>query len=124
MKKKRNASQQGKASRDKGKRAELQLAHIWQDAGYKDAKRAVQHSGRGNGRGDLIGIPRINCESKAVERLNVRTAYEQAVDNAEGTNELPVVCHKKDRKPWLVTLSLEDFIKIFRCYAPPEGSEN
>ena len=110
---------QGKASRDKGKRNELQLVHIFQNAGYKDAKRSVQYSGRGNGRGDLVGIPKLSVESKAVERLNVRKAYGQAIENAEGTEDIPIVCHKTNRQPWLVTMSLDDFLKMYNTFCPP-----
>ena len=120
-KKKRSASEIGKSSKALGKRMELQLSHIWQEAGWKDCKRSVQVSGRGQGRGDLINVDPLNIECKCVDRLNIHSAYDQAVQNAEGTNEIPVVCFKRKREDWKVCLSLTDFIHIFRKAYPPEG---
>ena len=119
---KKDNSAKGKAAREKGKRYELELAHIFQREGYP-ARRSVQYSGRGNGAADLVGIPALSVESKAVERLNVRKAYEQAVENATGTDGIPVVCHKQSRKEWLVTLSLADFLKMYKTFCPPKSDD-
>lgn len=73
----------------------------------------MQYNGKAeDGQADLIGLDGIHVECKAVEKLNVSKAMEQAVnDSKEG--EMPTVFHKKNREGWLVTMRLEDWIKIY-----------
>lgn len=97
-------------SRDKGKKGELELSHKLNDLGFS-TRRTAQYNGKEQGSlADLIGIDGIHIECKRVERLNIDTAYEQAVrDSKEG--ETPIVFHRRNRKPWLVTMSIEDWAK-------------
>jgi hypothetical protein len=61
----------------------------------------------------VIGIPGVHIECKRVERLDLTAAYEQSYrDSAPG--EIATVIHKKNREPWMVTLTLEDFVKVLR----------
>lgn len=101
----------GKASRDKGKRGERELAKALRAYGY-DAKRGQQYCGA-NGDADVIGLPGIHIECKRVERLNLYDAMAQSKsDTREG--EMPVVMHRKNHCDWLVTLSLDDFMNLYR----------
>ena len=100
-------------SRQKGARAERQLAHILQSKGY-DARRGQQYCGA-NGDADVVGVPGLHLESKDVERLNVWKAYEQSSSDAR-EDEIPVVCHTKNYKPWLATLLLDNFLDIYDGY--------
>lgn len=97
-------------SKQKGKRGELAIAHILQDRGY-DARRSVQFCGA-NGDADVIGLPGVHIEVKAVERLNIEEAMQQSRTDAR-TMEIPVVFHKRSRKKWLCTLELEDFLDLY-----------
>ena len=116
---------QGKASRERGKRGERMLSKQFVAAGYTEARRSVQYNGRARGaEADVVGVPGLSIESKFVERLNIVGAYRQSCENAKGTDDIPIVCHKRDREPWLVTLSLDDFIRIYKCYQPPTGGES
>lgn len=101
-------------SRAKGAAGELELAHKLTELGYP-SRRGQQFSGN-NGDADVVGdLEGIHIECKRVEALNLDTAYEQAVNDArEGL--IPAVFHRKNRKPWKVTLSLEDFIKLYGAY--------
>ncbi len=101
----------GKASRDKGKRGERELAKVLQSYGY-DTKRGQQYCGA-NGDADVIGLPGIHIECKRVERLNLYDAVAQAKSDAK-QNEMPVVMHRKNNCEWLVTLSLDDFMKLYK----------
>lgn len=101
----------GKASRDKGKRGELEIAHILQEHGFP-ARRSVQFNGW-QGAADVIGVDGIHIEVKRVERLNIDTAMEQSRRDAKG-GEIPVVFHRRNHKGWLATLPLDDFIKIYK----------
>lgn len=97
-------------SRNKGKRGELELARTLRDHGY-DAKRGQQYKGGGDSP-DVLGLPGIHIECKRVERLNLTAAYQQSLHDAAG-GEIPAVFHKRNREPWLVTVTLEDFLKLY-----------
>lgn len=97
-------------SRAKGKAGELELAHELMKYGY-DTRRGQQFCGA-NGDADVVGVPGLHLEVKRVEKLDYYKAYEQSERDARD-GETPVVVHRKNRKRWLVTLSLEDFMKIW-----------
>ena len=95
----------------KGARGERELAAVLREHGY-DCRRGQQYCGA-NGDADVVGLPGIHIECKRVESLNIHKAIEQAKSDAR-ENELPVVFHRKNGKPWLVTMTLEDWMKIFK----------
>ena len=119
---KRTPQQIGRASKTKGARFELEIAHYLQDHGFPDAHRTAQHCGKTGDAGDVEGIPHLHIECKHVEKLNLYNAYHQAVrdNNAKNAGDIPVVIHKKNRETTLVSLSLEDFLKIFSTYRKEE----
>lgn len=94
----------------KGKAGELELAKILRGYGY-EAKRGVQYKG-GSDSPDVVGLEGIHIECKRVENLNIYNAVEQA-DRDCGEN-MPVVMHRRNNKPWLATLHLEDFMKLYK----------
>lgn len=98
-------------SRAKGKRGELALAKILRDHGF-DARRGVQYHG-GAESPDVIGLPGVHIECKRVERLDLMGAYEQAFRDA-AADEIPAVFHKRNREPWMVTVTLEDFLNLYK----------
>ena len=97
-------------SRQKGARGERELAGILRDYGF-DSRRGQQYCGL-NGDADVIGLPGIHIECKRVERLNIYEAMQQAWRDA-GDGETPAVFHRRNRKGWLVTMRLDDWIKIY-----------
>lgn len=99
-------------SREKGKRGELELSHKLQEYGY-DTRRGQQYSGS-NGDADVIGLPDIHIECKRNEKLNVYDAMEQAKRDAK-KNETPTVFWRKNKREWLVTLTLDDFMKLYNA---------
>ena len=98
-------------SRQKGKRGELELAHILKSYGY-EARRGQQYCGA-NGDADVIGLPGIHIEVKRVERLDLYGAMEQAERDAR-ENEIPTVFTRKNNKNWLVCMRFEDFMGMYR----------
>lgn len=102
----------GAKERNKGKRGELLLAQLLREHGY-DAHRMGQTSGA-SGVPDVDGIAGLHIECKFVERLNVREALDQASRDAR-PGEIPVVFHKTSRKPWIVTMTAEDFLRIWKA---------
>lgn len=97
-------------SREKGARFERTLAKKLREYGY-DTRRGQQYCGA-NGDADVVGLPGIHIEAKAVEHLNIYNAMEQAI-NDKKDDEVPAVFHKKNRKPILVTMKLEDWIDLY-----------
>ena len=55
------------------------------------------------------GLEAYHIEVKRVERLNLGAAMEQAEHDAAG--KIPVVVHRRNNRPWLITLKLTDFLK-------------
>lgn len=98
-------------SRQKGARGERELASLLRDYGF-NARRGQQYCGA-NGDADVIGIPGIHIECKRVERLDLYAAMEQSKADA-GSDKLPTVMHRKNNRPWLVTMEFDDWIKLYR----------
>lgn len=103
-------------SKAKGKVGELEFAHLCKEHGY-EVRRTAQYNGKElDSKADVVGLPNIHCEVKRVEKLNIDKAYEQAVRDSVGSNDLPVVFHRKNRKKWLVTMSAEDWFKLYKSW--------
>lgn len=64
---------------------------------------------------DITGLPGIHIEVKRVERLNISAAMKQAVRDAEKFEDgVPTLFHRRNRQPWLVTMRLDDWIRLFK----------
>ena len=100
-------------SRTKGKRGELEAAHILKKHGY-DTRRGQQFAGI-NGDADVVGLPYIHLEIKRVEKLNIDDALQQSIRDARDT-EVPVVMHRKNRTEWKVTMLFDDWIKMYKAW--------
>lgn len=116
-KEKKSASERGKASRDKGKRFEREIANFFKNYGIT-ARRTAQFCGKTGVAGDVEGVPGIHIECKNVEKLNIDAAYQQSVRDADaaGRGEYPIVIHKKLRKPAMITMSLDDWIVMYLAW--------
>jgi Holliday junction resolvase len=104
----------GKSSREKGKRGEREFCALLTKCGFP-AHRAVQYKG-GHDSGDISCEdldPILHFEVKRVERLNLWEAMAQAVGDA-GEGQRPVVAHRANHKPWLVTLKAEHFLALLQ----------
>ena len=114
----------GKYSKDKGKRFEREVAGLFRDYGY-NAHRTAQFKGNTGDAGDVEGIPGIHVECKHQERMNLYDWMSQSRfdANAEGKGNLPVVIHKANNKPILVTMTFQDWIQIYREYASGKDLE-
>lgn len=102
-------------SRQKGARFERTLASNLREHGY-DCRRGQQYSGA-NGDADVVGLPGLHIEAKAVERLNLYDAMAQSKRDAR-PEEIPVVMHKKNNCKILVTMDLDDFMEIYKDWEP------
>jgi len=113
----------GRASRNKGKRGEREVAKLLTLRGYP-ARRGVQYKG-GLNSPDVICEPLnfVHIEAKWVNKLNLYTAFEQAKSEA-GMEKVPVVIQKADRKEVLVTMSYFDWINLIQCALGDKDSLN
>ena len=101
-------------SRRKGAEFERKIAGMLRDYGYTDSRRGQQYCGA-NGDADVVGLPGIHIEAKAVERLNLYDAMAQSKRDKKA-GEIPVVIHKKNHCKILVTMEFEDFMQIYKEY--------
>jgi hypothetical protein len=119
-------------SREKGKRGERQWRDELRAQGYA-ARRGQQFSGSPESP-DVVcdSLPWIHFEVKAVERLNIEEAMEQARRDANRGprdhgpqtthRKIPIVAHRRVYRPWLVTMEAEAFFQFLRGVLPPEGT--
>lgn len=87
------------------------MAKKLREYGY-ETRRGQQFSGA-NGDADVVGLPGIHIECKRNERLNVYDAMAQSKRDAK-KGKKPTVMWRKNNCEWLVTMSLEDWIEIYR----------
>lgn len=97
-------------SRQKGKRGELEWVHFCRDHGY-NARRGQQFSG-GADSPDIVceDLPGIHFEVKLVDRLNLKDAMKQAIEDAG--DKIPVVAHRRNRGKWMVTMLGDDWFQL------------
>ena len=102
----------GKTSQRKGAVGERELAAILQEYGYDCTRGGSLSFGEVPG---LTGLPGIHIEVKRVEKLNVVEAMEQSIRDSERIKDgIPALFHRKNRKPWLVTMRLSDWLKLYQ----------
>ncbi len=99
-------------SKQKGARFERQLASKLREFGY-EARRTAQYCGNTGDAADLVGLPGLHIEAKHQETMRLYDWMAQAERDAKG-KRLPAVFHKKNNAPILVTMKLDDFMKIYR----------
>ena len=128
-------------SREKGKRGERQWRDELRANGFA-ARRGQQFSGSAESP-DVVceSLPWIHFEVKAVERLNMEEAMEQArrdcrekaQKDAKGENDqgsagasphqkVPIVAHRRNFRPWLVTMEADSFFKFLGGILPPQST--
>lgn len=103
-------------SKQKGCRGERELAKKFREYGYENAKRSQQYCGA-NGDADIIdALPGIHVECKRTEKLKLYDAVDQAKRDSSGTDDIPVVFHRRNHCEWLAIMPLDDFMNIYREY--------
>ena len=101
-------------SKRKGKRGETECACVLRELGFPNVRRTCQYNGKETGSlADLIGIDGVHIEVKRDEHLNIYDAIEQAQRDCND-GETPTVFHRKNNKPWLVTMTLADWAKLYK----------
>jgi Holliday junction resolvase len=109
-------------SKQKGARFERQLASMFRDYGYTEARRTAQYCGNTGEASDVVGLPGIHIEAKHQERMQLYEWMEQAKRDAKNTGKLPVVFHKKNQCEVLVSMPFDVFMQIYREYEAGQES--
>lgn len=103
-------------SKAKGSAGERELANRLKDLGLT-ARRTQQFCGKaGDADVDCVELSEYHIECKRVERLNIDQAIDQSIRDCG--DKTPTVMHRRNKKPWLVTMFLEDWVRIALPLAP------
>jgi Holliday junction resolvase len=98
-------------SRAKGVRGELEWRDYLREHGI-DARRGRQYAGHEDAPDVVSALDEwFHAEVKRVEALNVGKAVEKAEEDC-GPSRVPYVAHRRNRKPWLVTLRACDAVPL------------
>lgn len=100
-------------SKQKGKTGELEFVNYLKSKGI-NARRGVQYQGGMDSPDVVSDLEGFHFEVKRSERINIYNALKQAEDDCGGTFRVPVVCHRQNRKKWIVALSANDFINLIK----------
>ena len=99
-------------SQKKGRAGEIELSKILNSYGIPAAPGNPLNFGSVP---DVTGIPGIHIEVKRVEKLNVGEAMNQAIRDSEKFHDgMPALFHRRNRQPWLVTMRLDDWMKLYK----------
>jgi len=104
-------------SRAKGARGERDAARAWSEATGACCRRGQQFSGSPDSPDVVTSQPDIHLEVKRVERGNPYDWLDQAVLDA-GV-KCPVVLHRRNNRPWIVIVRLDDVRRLANSIAPP-----
>lgn len=100
-------------SKQKGARFERTLAAIFREHGF-EARRTAQYCGNTGDASDVVGLPGIHIEAKHQETMRLYDWMEQAKRDAEGNGNIPTVFHKKNKAEILVTMTLDDWLILYK----------
>lgn len=99
-----------KKSRDKGKRGELEVVHLFKAHGHL-AHRTAQVDGSLSSDVIVDDYPGLHIEVKRYARVGVFRFWDQAVSDA-APEEHPVLFVKEDRGPWLTCVDSSLFFYL------------
>ena len=101
-------------SKRKGSAAEREVAQLLREAGYKDARRGLQYQS-GQIEADVVGVPGIHIEVKIrAKQFSAENLYEAMAQSVRDSkeHEKSVVIHRTARHPWLVSMSLDEWLEL------------
>ena len=101
----------GRASRQKGKVGEREWAAFLRERGIP-ARRGVQFHGGADAPDVVAEIEGMHAEVKRVEALRIWPALEQAQADAAAARLMPYVAHRPNRRPWVVVMAAEDWLRL------------
>lgn len=100
----------GKSQREKGRRAEVELAALLTESLGVAVKRNL---GQARDSGDDITVGKFRIECKRHNRLSVMEWCRQ-VEEACGDGDVPIVAFRQDGQQWRVVMRLDDLLPMLR----------
>lgn len=101
----------GSMSARKGRNAERELARILQERGLDVRPGDPCNHGRTP---DLFGPAGVHVEVKRREKLDIYAALRQSAADAEKFHDgLPLIAHRSNRHPWIISMSLDTFLAFY-----------
>ena len=98
-------------SRRKGKEGEQEFINLHLAPHWPEARRNLeQHTGD---KRDCLEVAGVHFQIKRVESLNIWTALNQAITEAND-HDLPVVAFRRNRSPWYGALEMSELIALLR----------
>ena len=108
-------------SKQKGARAEREVAKILRNHGFADARRTAQYCGNTGDAADVEGVPGFHLEVKIRDEkghLAIDKWWAQAVRDSDFTGNIPVLVHRKDGQKWKITMDFEMWLEVVKDYVP------
>lgn len=103
-------SARGRRSKEKGKRGELEVAHLLKEYGFT-GRRGQQFKGGTDSPDVVCDMEGFHIEVKRTEGINVYEAVAQALRDRK-PGETPLVLHRRNGKPWLAVLYADDLLRL------------
>lgn len=100
-------------SKQKGARFERALAKMFIEQGYDKSRRTQQYCGATEESSDVVGLPYIHVEAKHYKKQAFDYDWMEQAKN-EAKDNIPAVFHKTDNHEVLVTMTLDDWFKLYR----------
>ena len=95
---------------EKGKKGEREFVNkIVKEEWGLDGRRGQQFSGV-EGKDVVTSIKNVHFEIKRTETLRLHEAVAQSISDAGSA--VPVVCHRRNRGEWLITLQAKDMVEF------------
>lgn len=114
----------GRSEREKGKRGERELAkELTRVLGLPFARTSQFCGTAGDSDVRCASLPHLHVESKFSETFSPYSAIEQATGDAS-PGAVPIVCHRRRGKPWLVVLKLNDLLTLTTNLRDCPGERN
>lgn len=97
---------------EKGKVGEREFAKYLRGHGF-EARRGQQHKGGADSPDVITDMGRLQWEVKRRQAFNLPDAVDKLSDETDFM-DVAVVAHRKNRRRWLATLSMHDFLRMYR----------
>lgn len=102
----------GKASQRKGRRAEAEFSELLNSYGFSTQPGQPLSFGK---MPDVIGMPGIHLEIKRHEKTSLTEWLRQSQTDADKFHDgIPLVAHRRSRQPWIISMTVENFIQLYK----------
>lgn len=103
----------GAKSQRKGRKAEIELSELLREHGIPAQVGDALNYGT---QPDIQGVDGIHVECKRTEQIRLAEWMQQAGRDAKRFGDgLPAVFFRRSRSPWLVCMTLEDWMQIYKA---------